>query len=82
MRGGMVNFGVGILAESARRLNVRVPQLFRSFFDKLRRTHHRCTKLKLCRPPIGGIVKTYGGAGPNVFDGGLLIGDRAALSIQ
>jgi geranylgeranyl reductase family protein len=79
MRGGMVNFGVGILAESARRLNVRVPELFRSFFDKLRRTHHRCTKLKLCRPPIGGIVKTYGGAGPNVFDGGLLIGDAGSF---
>jgi hypothetical protein len=56
-----------------------VPELFRSFFDKLRRTHHRCTKLKLCRPPIGGIVKTYGGAGPNVFDGGLLIGDAGSF---
>ena len=79
MRGGKVNFGVGILAESARRLNVRVPSLFKMFFEKLRRTHHRCEKLKLCRPPIGGIVKTYGGAGPNYFDGGLLIGDAGSF---
>lgn len=79
MRGGRVNFGVGILAESARRLDVKVPSLFKAFFEKLRRTHHRCNKLKLCRPPIGGIVKTYGGAGPNFFDGGLLIGDAGSF---
>ena len=79
MRGGRVNFGVGILAESARRLNVRVPSLFKTFFEKLRRTHHRCEKLTLCRPPIGGIVKTYGGSGPNYFDGGLLIGDAGSF---
>ncbi|MCM3873270.1 MAG: NAD(P)/FAD-dependent oxidoreductase [Pyrinomonadaceae bacterium] len=79
MRGGTVNFGVGILAESARRLNVKVPSLFKTFFEKLRRTHHRCEQLKLCRPPIGGIVKTYGGAGPNYFDGGLLIGDAGSF---
>ena len=79
MRGGRVNFGVGILAESARRLNVKVPSLFKTFFEKLRSTHHRCEKLKLCRPPIGGIVKTYGGSGPNYFDGGLLIGDAGSF---
>lgn len=79
MRGGKVNFGVGILAESARRLDVKVPSLFKTFFEKLRATHHRCEKLKLCRPPIGGIVKTYGGAGPNYFDGGLLIGDAGSF---
>ena len=79
MRGGRVNLGVGILAESARRLNVKVPSLFKTFFEKLRRTHHRCQKLRLCGPPIGGIVKTYGGAGPNFFAGGLLIGDAGSF---
>jgi menaquinone-9 beta-reductase len=79
IRGGRVNFGVGILAESARQLDVKVPALFKTFFQKLRRSHHRCEKLKLCAPPIGGIVKTYGGAGPNYFDGGLLIGDAGSF---
>jgi geranylgeranyl reductase family protein len=79
MRGGKINFGVGILAESAKRLNVKVPSLFKAFFEKLRRTHHRCEQLKLCRPPIGGIVKTYGGAGRNHFNGGLLIGDAGSF---
>jgi hypothetical protein len=53
--------------------------LFREFFEKLKRTHHRCANLQLCQPPIGGIVKTYGGAGSNYFDGGLLIGDAGSF---
>ncbi len=79
IRGGRVNFGVGILAESASRLDVKVPALFKTFFEKLRWSHHRCKKLQLCAPPIGGIVKTYGAAGPNYFDGGLLIGDAGSF---
>jgi geranylgeranyl reductase family protein len=75
MGGGRVNLGVGVLSETAQRLNIKVPQLFQSFFDKLKRSHHRCANLRLLRPPIGGIVKTYGGAGRNFFDYGLLIGD-------
>jgi len=79
LRGGRVNCGVGILAESAKRLDVKVPLLFRTFFEKLRRSHHRCERLELSGPPIGGIVKTYGGAGPNYFAGGLLIGDAGSF---
>ena len=76
---GRVNLGVGLLKETCQRNSIAVPQLFRDFFAKLKRSHARCRKLKLVRPPIGGIVKTYGGAGPNYFDRGLLIGDAGCF---
>ena len=79
MSQGRVNLGVGILKETCQRSGIAVPQLFREFFEKLKRSHPRCRKLKLVRPPIGGIVKTYGGAGPNYFDRGLLIGDAGCF---
>lgn len=79
MSAGRVNLGVGILKETCQREGVAVPQLFREFFEKLKRSHPRCRKLKLCKPPIGGIVKTYGAAGPNYFDRGLLIGDAGSF---
>jgi menaquinone-9 beta-reductase len=79
MSGGRVNLGVGILKETCQRDGIAVPQLFREFFEKLRRSHPRCRNLKLCRPPIGGIVKTYGSAGPNYFDRGVLIGDAGSF---
>ncbi len=79
MSGGRVNFGVGVLKETCQRHGIAVPQLFRDFFEKLKRSHPRCRKLKLVRPPIGGIVKTYGGAGTNYFDKGLLIGDAGSF---
>ena len=39
----------------------------------------RCATLELCAPPIGGIVRTYGAAGPNHFDGGVLVGDAGCF---
>lgn len=79
MRHGRVNLGVGVLKETCQRHGIAVPQLFRDFFEKLKRSHPRCKKLKLVRPPIGGIVKTYGGADGNYFDKGLLIGDAGSF---
>ncbi len=79
MSHGRVNLGVGMLKETCQRHGIAVPQLFRDFFEKLKRGHPRCRKLKLVRPPIGGIVKTYGGAGCNYFDKGLLIGDAGSF---
>ncbi len=79
MAGGRVNLGVGILAETRDRLGIRVPELFRMFLARLRRVHPRFRKLELCRPPIGGAIKTYGGAGPNHFAGGLLVGDAGSF---
>jgi geranylgeranyl reductase family protein len=79
MSQGRVNLGVGVLKETCQRNGIAVPKLFRVFFDKLKRSHPRCRKLKLVRPPIGGIVKTYGGAGRNYFDKGLLIGDAGSF---
>jgi hypothetical protein len=76
---GVVNLGVGILSETAERLSINIPKLFEEFLSKLKRTHHRCANLELIRRPIGGIVKTYGGAGPNYFSGGLLIGDAGSF---
>jgi geranylgeranyl reductase family protein len=79
MSRGRVNLGVGVLLETCQREDIRVPQLFREFFEKLKRGHPKYRKLKLCRPPIGGIVKTYGGAGPNYFERGVLIGDAGSF---
>jgi geranylgeranyl reductase family protein len=79
MAGGRVNLGVGILSETRRRLDVNVPALFSDFVERLRRLHPRCANLELCSAPIGGIVRTYGGAGPNHFDGGVLIGDAGSF---
>lgn len=79
MSRGRVNLGVGILKETCQRDGIAVPQLFREFFKKLKQSHPRCQNLTLCKPPIGGIVKTYGSAGPNYFDRGLLIGDAGSF---
>lgn len=79
MRRGRVNLGVGILKETCQRDGIAVPRLFTEFFEKLKRSHPRCRNLKLCKPPIGGIVKTYGSAGPNYFHRGLLIGDAGSF---
>jgi geranylgeranyl reductase family protein len=79
MSQGRVNLGVGILKETCQRNGIAVPELFREFFGRLKRSHRRCRALKIVKPPIGGIVKTYGGAGPNYFDHGLLIGDAGCF---
>jgi len=77
--GGRVNLGIGLLDETRRRLRVNIPALFGQFVDGLRRCHPSCTGLELSSKPIGGIVKTYGAAGPNHFAGGLLIGDAGGF---
>jgi len=76
---GRVNLGVGVLKETCQRNGLVVPELFRRFFEKLKQDHSRCKKLKLISPPIGGIVKTYGGSGPNYFEKGLLVGDAGCF---
>jgi len=77
--GGRANVGVGILAETRDRAGVNVPKLLRTFLDKLRRLHPGCGAMRLASKPIGGIVKTYGGHGPNLFDGGILVGDAGSF---
>jgi geranylgeranyl reductase family protein len=79
MRGGRVNIGVGILAETRSRLRVHVPDLFAEFVERLRRVQPQCAQLALCAPPIGGIVRTYGGHGRNHFERGLLVGDAGCF---
>jgi geranylgeranyl reductase family protein len=77
--GGVVNVGVGLLSEVRRRLGVNLPALFRKFIDGLRRHDPRYADLELTSRPIGGAVRTYGAAGPNHFDGGLLVGDAGSF---
>jgi menaquinone-9 beta-reductase len=79
MSGGRANVGVGILAETRDRYRISVPQLFSTFLHKLRHIHPGCHAIRLASKPIGGIVKTYGGHGPNHFDGGILIGDAGSF---
>lgn len=79
MSNGRANVGVGLLAEARDRNRTSVPQLLAAFLDKLRRQHPGCHSMRLASRPIGGIVKTYGGHGPNRFDGGILIGDAGCF---
>jgi menaquinone-9 beta-reductase len=79
MTGGRVNLGVGVLKETCQRSGISVPELFKKFFEKLKASHPNCGKLTLLRAPIGGIVKTYGSAGKNTFDRGVLIGDAGSF---
>ena len=79
LAGGRANLGVGILAETRRRLDLHVPELFAGFVERLREMHPRCGALELCGPPIGGIVRTYGAAGSNHADGAVLVGDAGCF---
>ncbi len=47
--------------------------------DGLRRHHPGCTRLELVSRPIGGIVRTFGAAATNRFDGGVLVGDAGSF---
>ncbi|MFN8571263.1 MAG: geranylgeranyl reductase family protein [Gemmatimonadaceae bacterium] len=79
MKDGRANVGVGLLAETCDRYKISVPKLFATFLSKLQRLHPGCARIRLASKPIGGIVKTYGGRGPNYFDGGILIGDAGSF---
>ena len=79
LAGGRVNLGVGILSETRRRLGLQVPELFADFVAGLRERASALADARALRPPIGGIVRTYGAAGPNHFDGGVLVGDAGCF---
>ncbi len=79
MSNGRANVGVGILAETRDKDKISVPKLFATFLQKLTTLHPGCRNIRLASKPIGGIVKTYGGHGPNHFDGGILIGDAGCF---
>jgi geranylgeranyl reductase family protein len=76
---GRVNLGVGILSETRQRIGAQVPALFERFLGGLGRHYLGGARVELCSAPIGGIVKTYGAAGANHFDGGLLVGDAGCF---
>jgi len=76
---GRVNLGVGLLSEARTRSEVHLPSLFSEFVEGLRRHHPRCAAIELDSKPIGGVVKMYGGAGRNHFDGGVLVGDAGSF---
>ncbi len=79
MSGGKANIGVGILGETRDRCGLSVTRLFQQFVEKLREQHPGCAEIHIVGKPLGGIVKTYGGAGRNYFDGGVLIGDAGCF---
>jgi menaquinone-9 beta-reductase len=79
MTGGAANVGVGILSETRDRHSISVPALFRAFIEKLRARHPGCSAIQVVSKPLGGIVKTYGGAGHNYFNGGVLVGDAGCF---
>ncbi len=80
MADGRANVGVGILSETCHRHGLSVPRAFSACIEKLRIRHPACAGIRLASRPLGGVVKTYGGAGPNHFHGGLLIGDAGSFA--
>ena len=80
MGGGRANVGVGILSETCHRHGLSVPKAFAACIQKLRLRHPACAEVRAASRPIGGVVKTYGGAGANHFDSGLLIGDAGSFA--
>lgn len=79
MSGGTANIGVGILSETQQRYRINVPQLYEDFIVSLRGSSAEYSDIRVTGRPLGGIVKTYGGAGPNHFDRGILIGDAGCF---
>jgi geranylgeranyl reductase family protein len=79
LAGGRANVGVGILSEVRSRWDISVPRLFDEFLERLRLWCPGCETLELSSRPQGWITRTYGGAGPNYFDGGVLIGDAGSF---
>jgi geranylgeranyl reductase family protein len=77
---GRVNLGIGILSEARQRWDMNLSTLFGDFVESLRRHHPRCAALRLDSKPIGGVEKMYGGAGPNHFDAGVLVGDAGSFT--
>jgi geranylgeranyl reductase family protein len=80
MADGRANVGVGILSETCHRHGLSVPKAFAACVQKLRIRHPACAGVQVASRPLGGVVKTYGGAGPNHFDGGLLVGDAGSFA--
>jgi geranylgeranyl reductase family protein len=80
MSGGRANVGIGILSETSHRDDHSVPKDFLATIERLKIRHPGCAQIKLVSKPIGGVVKMYGGAGPNYFDGGVLIGDAGSFA--
>jgi geranylgeranyl reductase family protein len=80
MPGGRANVGVGVLGEACHRHQLSVPRAFAAFLEKMRIRVPGCARMTLASKTLGGVVRTYGGAGPNHFDGGLLIGDAGAFA--
>lgn len=79
MSGGRANVGVGILSETCHRYGLSVPKAFAASIEKLRIRHPGCAAIEVVGKPLGGVVKMYGGIGPNHFDGGLLVGDAGSF---
>ncbi|HEY1447693.1 MAG TPA: NAD(P)/FAD-dependent oxidoreductase [Caulobacteraceae bacterium] len=80
MAGGRANVGVGMLSETCHRHGLSVPKAFAACVQKLRIRHPACAGIRVASRPLGGVVKTYGGAGSNHFDGGLLVGDAGSFA--
>ncbi len=76
---GRANIGIGILSECRNRYDIKVSELLKQFLHKLKSSHPLCGKIKVSSPPIGGIVKTYGGRKKNYFDRGILVGDAGCF---
>lgn len=76
---GLANVGVGLVCEAIKKFNLDL----RCFFSQLKERLTRWAAERNCRiefdEPKGWPLKTYGGAGRNFFERGLLIGEAGCF---
>jgi geranylgeranyl reductase family protein len=75
----LANIGVGMVKESLQRDSLRLRRFYGRLVEFVRRiAREQGVEIELTRP-AGWPIKTYGGAGSNYFDRGLLIGDAGCF---
>lgn len=79
MAGGRANVGVGFFSDVGQKFGLSAPKSFAAAIDRLRLRHEGCAKTRLASRPMGGVIHNYAAAGPNHFDGTLLIGDAGCF---
>ncbi len=79
IRKDVANIGVGMVKDSAQRNGIQVRRFFDRFEQFVReRAEEYGASLEIERP-AGWPIKTYGGAGRNYFERGLLVGDAGCF---
>lgn len=79
IRKDLANIGVGMVKESAQRNGIQVRRFFGQFEQFVREKAEKYGASIEIERPSGWPIKTYGGAGQNYFERGLLVGDAGCF---